>query len=207
MSDFPLLDKVLALWLKRGLITPEQAAQIADVLRGQVFSLAEQWEEKILEKVRTLLGKAMDEGWTVKDFKDAAAKVVERFTDGNYAEVVFRTNVANARAAGRYEELFSPEYNEIAPYWEFAAVTDSRNDSDDECPDMRCRWLDGKVFRKDDVAAQAFLPPLHFQCRCMTIERTEDTARSEPIEGSSIPFGPVAGWGGNRLVSLLGGLR
>lgn len=164
MSDFPLLDRILALWMKRRLITPEQAARVADALRGQVFSLAQQWEEKVLEKVRDVLGKAIAEGWSMKEFKDAAAETLSRFNDGNYAEVVFRTNVSNAAAAGRYEEMFAPEYVDEAPYWEFAAVTDARNDADDECPDTRCRWLNGKTFRKTDTAAQAFLPPLHFQC-------------------------------------------
>ena len=202
MSDFPLLDRILALWAKRGLISPEQATRLADAMRGQVFSLAEQWNEKVLEKVRSLLGKAMEEGWSTKEFRDAAAEVVTRFTDGTYAELVYRTNVANARAAGRYEEMFSPEYAEEAPYWEFRAVIDSRNDDADECPDKRCRWLDGKTFRKDDAAAQHFLPPLHFQCRCMSVERTEASRRSEVVAGAAVPFGPVAGWGGNRLMSL-----
>jgi SPP1 gp7 family putative phage head morphogenesis protein len=142
----------------------------------------------------------------MKEFKDAAAETLSRFNDGNYAEVVFRTNVSNAAAAGRYEEMFAPEYVDEAPYWEFAAVTDARNDADDECPDTRCRWLNGKTFRKDDTAAQAFLPPLHFQCRCMTIERTEMELKGAVMSGDRIPFSPVSGWGGNRLTSLLGGL-
>ena len=206
MSDFPLLDRILALWLRRKLITPEQAASIADAVRGQVFSLAGEWREKALEKVRTLLSKAMEEGWAVKEFRDKAAEVVSRFTDGNYAEIVFRTNVANARAAGRYEEMFAPEYSEEAPFWEFRAVTDARNDADDECPDTRCRGLNGKTFSKKDAAAQAFLPPLHFQCRCMAVERTVDSVRGAVMDGSEIPFSPVSGWGGNRLLSLFGGL-
>lgn len=202
MADYPLLDKILRAWVARKLITPEQAAVLAEQLRGQVFSLAGQWEEKLLGKVRDILGKAMSEGWSVKEFKDAAAAVVTRFNDGNYAEVVFRTNVANARAAGRYEEMFSPEYAEEAPFWEFRAITDARNDEEDECPDKRCRWLNGKTFRKDDPAAQAFLPPLHFQCRCMAVERTTDSVRSEVMQGSRIPFSPVSGFGGSTLLSL-----
>lgn len=202
MSDFPLLDKTLALWTKRGLITPEQAKTLADEMRGQVFSLAGEWREKVLEKIKGLLGKAMEEGWTAKEFKDAAAEVVTRFTSGNYAELVFRTNVSNARAAGRYEEMFSPEYAEEAPFWEFRAITDMRNDQPDECPDMRCRWLNGKTFRKDDVAARQFLPPLHFQCRCMSVERTEDSVRGAAISAESVPFSPVAGFGGSTLMSL-----
>lgn len=202
MSDFPLLDRVLALWLKRKLITPEQAAALADQMRGQVFSLAGEWREKVLEKVRDILTKALEEGWSATEFRKAAASVLERFTDGSYAEMFFRTNVANSRAAGRYEEMFSPEYAEVAPYWEFRAVTDARNDADDECPDTRCRWLNGKTFRKDDAAAQAFLPPLHFQCRCMSVERTRDSVRGEVMSGDAIPFDPVDGWGGNRLLSL-----
>jgi SPP1 gp7 family putative phage head morphogenesis protein len=206
VSDFPLLDRILKAWMSRGLISPEQAASIATALRGQVFSLADVWQEKVLEKVRDLLGKAMAEGWSVKEFKDAAASVVTRFTDGNYAEVVFRTNVANATAAGRYEEMFAPEYAGAAPYWEFRAVTDGRNDEPSECPDMRCRWLDGKTFRKDDESAKQFLPPLHFQCRCMSVERTEGSVRGAAISGADVPFGPVSGFGGHTLFGLFGGL-
>lgn len=203
MSDFPLLDKVLKLWQKRGLITPEQAETLADEMRGQVFSLADQWQEKTLDAIKSDIDKAMAEGWTVKQFKEKAAETVGRFNDGNYASIVFRTNVANAKAAGRYEEMFSPEYAEEAPFWQFAAIEDFRNDEPSECPDLRCRWLDGKTFRKDDVKAQGFLPPLHFQCRCISIERTAESMTGEVTPGSAIPFQPVSGWGGNRLTSLL----
>jgi SPP1 gp7 family putative phage head morphogenesis protein len=207
VADFPLLEKVLKLWQKRGLITSQaQLDELTDEMRGQVFSLAKEWREKALDAIKSDLDKALAEGWGVREFKEKAAETVARFNDGNYASIVYRTNVANARAAGRYEEMFSPEAVADVPYWQFSATIDYRNDEHKECPDLRCRWLDGKVFRKDDADALKYLPPLHFQCRCDSIQWAAGEYEGPVTKGSAVPFQPLDGWGGNRLLSLLGGL-
>lgn len=203
MSDFPLLDRILAMWLKRGLIkSAEELARLKKAMTDQAFFLTGQWNEKALEKIKGLLGKALEEGWSAKEFKDAATEVISRFTDGSYADVVFKTNVATARTAGQVEEMFDPEYAAVVRYWQFVADVDSHNDENKECPDLRCRWLNGRVFRKDDAIAAQFIPILHFGCRCGMYELTEEEFSGEVTDGKAIPFEPLPGWSGTRFSAL-----
>lgn len=203
MSDYPLLDKILTAWFERGLIkSPEELARLKAAMTDQSFFLTGEWNEKVLEKIRTLLGKAIEEGWNAEDFKKAAAEVLKRFNDGSYADVVFATNVATARTAGKVEEMFDPEYAAVVEYWQFVGSKDSHNDEDRECPDTRCRWLAGKVFRKDDPIAAQFIPILHFGCRCDMYELTSEEFTGEVTKGSEIPFTPLPGWSGTRFTSL-----
>jgi SPP1 gp7 family putative phage head morphogenesis protein len=203
MSEFPLLDRILALWMKRGLITSsEQLARLKAAMTDQSFFLTGEWEAKALAKIQDILGKAMDEGWPPKEFKDAAKEVLARFNDGSYADIVFRTNVSTARTVGMVEERFDPEWATVVEYWQYVADVDSHNDEDKECPDLRCRWLNGRVFRKDDARAAEFIPILHFGCRCDWYDVAEGEFTGEVTKGSDIPFSPLPGWSGTRFSSL-----
>jgi len=61
----------------------------------------------------------------------------------------------------------------VAGFWMFDAVKDYQNDTNEKCPELVCRRLDGKVFRKTDLAARKLFPPLHDGCRCTAIEFDE----------------------------------
>jgi hypothetical protein len=52
----------------------------------------------------------------------------------------------------------------------FDAVKDYQNDTNEKCPGLVCRRLDGRVFRKTDLAARRLFAPLHDGCRCSAIE-------------------------------------
>jgi len=204
VSDYPLLDRILELWRKRGIVADAAAIErLKRAMTEQAFFLTGEWEEKMLDKIKGLLDKALEEGWTSKEFKDAAAAILDRFNDGSYAEIVFRTNVSTANTAGKVSERWDAEWAEFAPYWKFVAKIDAKNDADDECPDTRCRWLNGRIFAKDDAAASRFIPILHFGCRCDTRDQTRDDVEGKTItKGSEIPFEPLPGWDGSRFFSL-----
>lgn len=70
----------------------------------------------------------------------------------------------------RYDSLFSQDGLFRAPYWMFDAVKDYQNDTEEKCPRLICRRLDGKVFRKTDLVARRLFAPLHDGCRCSAIE-------------------------------------
>jgi len=203
VSDFPLLDKILRAWMARGVIkTAEDLARLRKAMTDQVFFLTGEWNEKALQKIKDLVQKAIAEGWNTEDFKKSAAEVLKRFNDGSYADVVFATNVATARTVGKVEEAFDPEYAAVVEYWQYVADVDSHNDERKECPDLRCRWLNGRVFRKDDAIAAQFIPILHFGCRCDWYDVMEGEFDGEVTKGSDIPFKPLPGWSGTRFSAL-----
>lgn len=197
---------VLEKWIDRKIITPDQAKNLATQLRSRSFSLAKVWEEQALQAVKDLVEQAIKNGMTMREFKDQASAILPRFENGWYSELVRRVNTTSAAAAGKYEEMLDERYATAWAYWRYIAITDSRNISDEECPDTRCRWLHGRVFRKDDMEARYFLPPLHFQCRCQTQEVGQEMLDQRGwtvTPGSAIPFRSIPGWGG---ASILGGL-
>jgi len=99
----------------------------------------------------------------------------------------------------RYAAMFETKNAAAWQYWRFLAIKDSRNSSNEDCPDTRCRWLDGKVFAKNDEAARQFLPPVHPGCRCMVQEvggRLLERRGWTVSIGTDIPFPPIPNGGG-----------
>jgi SPP1 gp7 family putative phage head morphogenesis protein len=176
-----------------------------------VVTLAGTWDKRALTSVQALVEKAIAEGWGVQRFREAAAEVVTRFSSGSYADLVYRVSTSQAEAAGRYSRFFSPERIDAIPCWRFVAVRDSRNDDDDECPDMICRKLHGKVFAKADATARNLLPPLHFNCRCFAVQVTDGERKRRKLTvsiGSRMGVRPPEGWDYDKLAlvpNLFGG--
>ena len=204
-NAFPLLEKILKLFKERGVLTSQaEIDAVRESFQNGSFWIKGEWRKKVLERVKESIRSAMDEGLPYSEWQKTAKEILKRFNDGTYAELVFRTNVTNARATGRYEMMFEPNRMKVAPYWKFSAFIDSKNDTDEKCPDTRCQFLDQRVFAKSDEAAKAFLPPLHFECRCRAIGLPARMVTGIVTKGSSLPFEPVEGWDGRRFTSLDG---
>ena len=196
------LDDVLNLWRAKPDFSPAEIARAAEWAKAQAFNAAGVYRKRTLETLHDLVTKAIREGWDVRKFQDSAADAVARFKSGSYADMFYRTNTASAEAAGNYATMFDGYDKVVAPYWKFHAVHDSRNDSDEKCPNTMCRWLDGRVFAKADQAAMPFLSPVHWMCRCYVTDLTEREVRNKSLRitaGSEIPFRPPEGWDFNRL--------
>ena len=195
------LSTVLALWNKRKVFTPDEIAGAEEWARAQAFTLSDVWAKKTLTAMRRVLAKAIEEGWTVQKFRAAATDVLARFKSGSYADLVYRVSSSQAEAAGNYSKMFNEERVGIVPFWRYVAVLDSRNDAEDECPDMICRGLHGKVFSKTDAKASHLLPPLHFNCRCFAVDMTEHEVQKQGrviTKASSLKYHPPEGWDYDR---------
>lgn len=221
-GDWPLLNDILDLWSSREILTSKQFYELSLALRGRAGSLVRVWDTKFIEAIYDSIGKAMRQNLSSAEWMTEAQKIVDAFGGGEklalysgenftpwYAETIFRTNVIGAYAAGRYADLFSDEGRQMAQFWMFSAVNDDRNDTEEKCPGMICRELDGKVFLKDDAEANRSLPPLHFNCRCTVIELDQQDVEAggyQRATGSS--FGDLLKtegvWGDDKVRSLLG---
>ncbi len=219
---WPALDDVLALWSSREILSATEFYALKQAARARAGSLARIWETRFIQAIYDSIGTAMRENLSSAEWMTEAQKLVDAYGGGEklnlylgenftpwYAETVFRTNVQAAFAAGRYADLFSDESRQMAGYWMFSAIRDDRNDSEEKCPGMICRELDGKVFRKDDGEANRSLPPLHFNCRCTVIELDQydvDAGGYEPAFGSGFSQSLKAKgvWSDDKVTSLLG---
>jgi SPP1 gp7 family putative phage head morphogenesis protein len=220
---WPLLDEILVRWGARRILTPGQFAQLSLSARRVAGRLAGVWETKFVQAIYDSIGKALGENLSSADWMTEAQKILDAYGGGTklglysgesftpwYAETVFRTNVQSALAAGRYADLFSPAGMQMAEYWMFYAILDDRNDTQRKCPGMICRTLNGKVFSKDDAAANRLLCPLHFKCRCSIIELSQDDVDAggyDIANGSDFEalLQTEGVWGDDKLVGLVHG--
>lgn len=211
-----LLEDTIKEWVVKHTLTPRFQAALVDRAKARGSSDAEQLWTSLMTDVNKSLKDAIASGASPKDVKAALADVLGAYGVGGlsmpdgktadtstwYADLVYRQTWANATAEGRDKALFDEEYTERAPFWQFHCVKDSRNDSDDECPDQICRRLDKLVFAKSDIGAQIYLAPLHWQCRCDISELTGAEVKRRGLSvvaGSSIGLTPMAGFGGRRF--------
>lgn len=132
----------------------------------QVFTVAGVLKMDILEKIRKLIEKAVEEGTPYQEWKK------EMLEDGGIASVlppsqlvtIYRTNLQSAYMAARYKQ--QKAIAEEKPFWKFVAVLDASTTDG-------CRDLDGKVFRHDDGLWNTNYPPRHYGCRSRVIAYNE----------------------------------
>ncbi len=129
---------------------------------GQSF---QEWRKDIIPKLQGVwLGKTYGELWDGMTPAEQAGKTPptpeerDRVIKASRLETIFRTNMFNAYAAGRYRQL--KEDADIYPYWRYVTAKDS-------AVRPARRALEGKVFKADDPFWSTHYPPNGFNCRCI----------------------------------------
>lgn len=200
-EEFPLLSEVYRRWQAREPIPAEIFYSLSDEARARAFTAIRLWDEHAVQAAAVSIKKGLEEGlsqseWRERFWKDIAARYGGGADDSGYVATVFRTNVQAGYAAGRYGEMFSDLQMELDPYVMYDAIGDDRTR-----PEHRA--LDGKVFRKDDMDARRYFPPIGFNCRCSLIPMSdEDVANGgyEVTPGGLIPSLPKLDADGNPIL-------
>ena len=129
---------------------------------GQSF---QEWRKDIIPKLQGVwLGKTYGDLWDGMTPAEQAGKTPptpeerDRVIKASRLETIFRTNMFNAYAAGRYRQL--KEDADIYPYWRYVTAKDS-------AVRPAHRALEGKVFKADDPFWATHYPPNGFNCRCI----------------------------------------
>lgn len=200
LADWPSLLETADAWFDRKILPAERFYALLDEAKGQAVTAVAAANEFQLERVKFALGRAIVDRSTIAEFRHAMSDIVEAPW---YWDTVFRTNTGSAFQAGHYAQQWSKEDLELFPRWKYVAIEDTRNDDDTKCPDTICRHLDGRIFDKTDRDARRFLPPLHFNCRCLT----EDMAAEEGGALSTVAhlggLNPPEGWDADKVASLV----
>lgn len=140
---------------------------------AKAFTVAKAMNLDILQDIRGMVQKALDEGITSDTFvkeleptlktKGWWGKVMGE--DGKEVQLgspyrlknIYRNNLQSAYMSGRYQAFM--ENADDRPYWEYVAVLDNRTRPTHA-------QLHGKVFRYDDPFWDSFYPPIDWGCRC-----------------------------------------
>ena len=144
---------------------------------AKAFTVAKAMRMDILQDIREMVQKALQEGITFQQFKkelEPRLKAkgwwgykfvsypdgrVEKILEGSpwRLKTIYRTSLQTAYMSGRYKAMMENVDNR--PYWQYLAVLDSRTRPAHKA-------LHGMVFRYDDPFWQTHYPPLGFNCRC-----------------------------------------
>lgn len=134
--------------------------------KALAFSVAGQEQTLILDQIKGRIAGAMERGETYLTFRDDLASLYESIgiTERSpwHTETVFRTNVGQSLAAGRWKEITSPVVMELRPFVQYRTVGD-------HAVRPTHAAMNGKVFRVDDPIWRQWAPPNGFNCRCSLV--------------------------------------
>ena len=125
------------------------------------FTVAGASKEDIVADFRTAVDKAIRDGTTLetfrKDFDTIVAKHGWAYNGGRNwrSKVIYDTNLATSRAAGRWQQL------QDAPYWEY------EHSDQVEHPRPQHQAWNGLILARDDPFWQQHFPPNGWGCQCM----------------------------------------
>jgi len=143
---------------------------------AKAFTVAKAMRMDILQDIRGMVQKAIDDGITFEQFRkelepklkakgwwgkkmvgDETGAMQVQLGSPHRLKTIYQTNLQTAYMAGRYKEMMNNV--DDRPYWQYVAVMDSRTRPAHAA-------LNGKVFRYDDPFWNTHYPPLGFRCRC-----------------------------------------
>ena len=194
--------EAVAWFRKRVPLRKESWNALVTEARERAFTVSGVAQLDLVYDVSAAIDDAVAKGTTLDDFKKTIGEKLEAAWGGTVAEpawrleTIFRTNVQQAYAAGRYNQATDPFILEERPVWMFDAVLDSRTT-------QVCRECDGTVLPADDPWWKTHLAPLHFNCRSGFLTLTDEQAQSlggvtkkptneKPLDGFGAPPGSAA---------------
>lgn len=158
---------------------------------AKAFTVAKAMRMDVLQDIRGMVQKALDEGITFQQFKKEleprlrakgwwGKKLVGDERGGKAVQLgspyrlktIFSANTQTAYMAGRYKQMMGNV--EDRPYWQYVAVLDSRTRPGH-------RILAAKVFRYDDPFWDSHYPPNGWRCRCRVRALDEGNLKSRNL--------------------------
>ena len=197
---------VIAKMCKADLLTEVHDSLQKALDEGQPF---EQWKKEIVPKLEgRWLGKSVGQLWDELSDEEKDKRVRKRLGEAwddltedekrekrasylseeqrkkviapKRLELIFRTNMAVANAAGHYSQLMKTK--DIYPYWRYVTRDDARVRTSH-------RALHNRVYKWDDPFWATFFPPNGFRCRCHVSPLTKRQVERDPklhVEQSNI---------------------
>lgn len=140
-------------------------------MHARAFVVAGATKAALVEDFHNAIGKALEQGTTLADFRKDFDKIVAthgwsyKGGRGWRSAVIFNTNMRTSYAAGKWAQI--QRVKESRPYLRYVAVMDSRT------RDEHRAWH-GTVLPADDPWWQTHYPPNGWNCRC-TIQQLSDS--------------------------------
>lgn len=192
-ADKPFREAIEWFRAKR-VLTPDAFKALDVAAKRRAFTVARLANEELLGAVHAELGRQMEAGASLEDFKRFAKERLELAgwvpANKSHVELIFRNNVVGAHSAGRRKQMFQPAVLKAHPIFQLNGVGDDR---------MRPRHKrhNRQAARASDPVFRHLWTPLGHACRCRFIGRSEAWAKREGIElvdGSVLEAAQDPGW-------------
>jgi SPP1 gp7 family putative phage head morphogenesis protein len=193
--------EAVAFWRERG-GDPAILEEVLRAYRRRASMATDEQLDVISRRAVDELQRSLDTGSTLRDFqRDIEQQAITLGiapADPSYLENVYRTNVASAYGAGRWQQMNDPDVIEARPYRQWFTARDSRVRAEHAV-------MESVVWRADDPSFSSIAPPAGFQCRCAIVTVSQDEFDDEGLAArlvSSPPAGFVItpGFGASSFV-------
>lgn len=170
-----------------------------DLKRGEHargFMIAGAQRDDMLCDFRTAIGKAIEQGTTLEEFRKDFDGIVGRYGwsynggRGWRTRVIYDTNLRTSYMAGRYQQMTDPDVLAYRPYWRY-------RHGDSRRPRPQHLAWNGMVLSADDPWWSSHYPPNGWGCKCSVEPLSRrDLARagkSDPDQAPPIVIDPKTG--------------
>lgn len=149
----------------------ESYKDITAVQHDKAFVVAGAMKADLLQDLQTAVGKAIEDGESLGAFRKRFHATVQKrgwkdYTGSDSAagrawrtRVIYLTNMRTSHAAGRWQQMTTPEMLQSRPYWQYRHVTRSN-------PRVTHQRLDKTVLLATDSWWQINYPPNGYGCNC-----------------------------------------
>jgi SPP1 gp7 family putative phage head morphogenesis protein len=179
-------EQALAWWVERG-GDPDTLRTVLGAYRERSAQYTRDQLDTVAQRAIDEITRTLDSGGTLQDFQTSLRE--ETYSLGiepatpTYLENCYRTQVASAYGAGRWQQMNDPAVLEARPYRQWRTAQDSRVRSEHAV-------MDGVTWRADDPAFSAVAPPAGFQCRCSIVTLDDlDMEDGGYVVTASVPSG------------------
>lgn len=166
-------DAAIEFWRAKSAMTEKEALALAEGERWRAFWVAGLTRHDQIQCVYDAIGKVLEHGETLADFRQRIASVIQtQGWDGYRVETILRTNIQQAYSAGRYKKMQAVKSSR--PYLQYLAIMDKRVRPSHAV-------LHGKVYPADHEFWNSNYPPNGFRCRCAAVSLSERQVRKQGL--------------------------
>ena len=175
---------------KKGVKLADNAEERIKAIQKHAFTVTGVTKLDVLKTYKNLITGAIADGKTLRDFKKEFEEQFKKKGWNRYEEdgetirpkrldIVYQTNLASAYTESRWDKY--DDTTDLIPYVEL----DSTLDKGTTVP---CKYLNGKIFRKDDKTFRKKLRSKgHYGCRRLEVSLTTEEVKGKKIyKGSEI---------------------
>jgi len=176
-------EKAIEFFKTQKLIPTKAFKRLAKSVAAKSKEMAGDYLEYTQEHMKKMLLEALENGETpydfLKKFDEMVGGIGISSSAKHYLETFYETNMAGARAYGRWSEQRDPEVIKALPMWQYKTMNDGRVREGHQA-------MSDRIYPAKDPIWDIWYPPKGVRCRCY-VSALPDGEVSPPFAGKPDP--------------------